>query len=779
MSIASRQVTKEVNRIIEERMKDGYIPTIEYIISKLSEFYRDVKVGFPSFRMRKQPYRKLWNVESYNRNLSEIWNDLNNLYEEMIEQFTVVLVDFDYYDTERRKLLHQIKVLEGQLTDLLLVAEDTEGYLYSVHDDFLNRDNINLLYSTCEINTDAGICTLRESRQGIMKLDMSHYFNVVNFPILAEKEYAQNIISNKLFPESKFGYTFSDIHTSWIQEIITSKGGELVISFIVDLTPDDEIGEYISRIEMLGQSPKSMWVEPLWSLDNINFRRIPIGDGKEEKIVRDDRTTIWNFSEMRVRYLKFMIRRNIEDDIMSREDKPVYRYVIGAKNISIYKMAYDSGSILYSKAYTVTDPTGEVLTIDKASLVVDQDIQMGTSIDYYLSLGLEDEEDPTQFSWVAISPVNDPNPKEAQVADFRHVAFFTNVPDIVWDAASYDTPLETYNGISFYKVYEFPYEPVKESVGLYRGKNNWQVSPQYSLERKAIYNEAHAFGSGQTITLTYPDFTPVTGSGLIRGSTRVKSDPGENPSTIYINSSDYNVNYSTKVISKQTGSTISEDPGAPGNTVYVDYQYDKEVAKPTIYTTYIYISNVNGIDINIRPFIAAEIEAGQFLWIETTEGTKDLSSSTFFHIPPGWHKVMTTAEPRSASDRFYSVNSNRYLYELVYVMYAYANKLSETSWFNLKHNTLKSDHSRYSVIDYDGDGNKEIVVNYRPQTGGWSSSSDDLLCPAGAETYVLSYKYISTLTDKIYLKAVFSRDDKSVTALSTPTLRSYTIKLGY
>ena len=313
---------------------------------------------------------------------------------------------------------------------------------------------------------------------------------------------------------------------------------------------------------------------------------------------------------------------------------------------------------------------------------------------------------------------------------------------------------------------------------MYRGKDNWQVTPKYELKRTAVYNEQHVFGNEDTITLTNPDFTPVEGDGLIRGSIKVKSDPGENPDYVYINSTDYEVNYATKVITRTSGSNISDDPEAQSNTVYVDYEYDKEVSEPTIYTTYIYILNTNGLDINVIPFNVAQIEAGQFLHITTTEGVIDLSMESFFHIPPGWHKVTTTAEPITSDDRFYSVNDNQYLRQKVYRQYAYAEKLQEVSWFELKYNTLKSDHSRYCIIDYDGDDNKEILVNYKPQTAAWSTSADDLLCPAGTETYVLSYKYIATSTDSLYFKAVLSREEDT-SPLNTPTLREYTIKLGY
>lgn len=778
MSISSRQVTKETDRIIEDRMKEGFIPSIEYVSAKLGKFYANNMVGSPFFKNRHQAYRKVFNVDAYNSNLSEIYDDLNNLYEELVEQFTVVLRDFDYYDTERHKILHQIMDLESQLTDLILVTGDTEGYVYSVHDEFIDRNKVDLTYSTCEINTESGTASLRESRSGISKLNMSHYFDTVNFPILAEAKYAPNILSNTIFPMSKFGYAFSDVNASWAQNIVTNTPGELRVSFIVDLSPNNPDGEYITRIEITGQSSKRMMIQPLYSVDNINFITLPMGYGEKIKKVSDGRVAIWNFDAIQCRYIKFVVYKEIEDEQVSSDGGPAYRYIIGFKHIGFYKMGYDRSSVLYSTAYTISDPADEALTIDKASLVVDQDVQSGTRIEYYLSLGDPTTSDPTQYNWTQVSPVNDPDPKEQQVADFKHIAFFNNIPEILWDSGSYGTPLETYYGISFYKIYQFPYEPIKNSVTLYRGKDNWQVTPTYDVKRKAIYDEKHQFGGGTTITLTYPDFTPVEGEGLVRGSIKVKSDPGQSPAYWFTTPGDFTINYSTKVLTRNIGGAISGDSNSPSNTVYVDYQYDNEVSEPTVYTTQVYVLNQDGIYINHVPFNKTEMDAGQFTTITTSEGTVDVSTFTTFQLTPGWHKIETTAEPESVNDRFYSVNLNKYLYQLVYKQFAYAEKLQETSWFELKYNTLLLDHSKYCITDYDGDGTKEIIVNYRPQTSKWSSSSDDMLCAHGAETYVLSYKFITTSTNKIYLKAVFSRDE-GIAATATPTLRSYTIKLGY
>lgn len=777
MSIASRQVIKELNRIIEERIRDGFVPTVEYLIYQLSLYYQKVSVGSPSFKARLQPYRKLWDINAYNNNISEIYDDINNLYEELVSQFTIVLRDFDYTDTERMKLMHLIRALEGEVQNLLLISADTEGYLYSVYDDFKDRSKVDLGYSTCEVNTDAGICTIRESKSGISKIDMSHYFNLINFPILASKEYADNILSNTILTGSKFGYAFSDVGASWIQNIITRVPGKLVVSFIMDLTPDDPAGTLISRIEVYAQSPNPMKIEPLWSLDNINFTKIPIGYGETEKMAAVGTSTVWNFTETTVRYVKFVITKDQEDEHISVKDSPAYRYVVGFNTIEFYKMGYDNSSVLYSKAFTLADATGEDMTIDKAALVVDQDVENGTKIDYYLSLGVVGETNPENFNWVPVSAINDPIPTQQQIVDFKHVASFSDVPDLTWNSSTYGNPIKTYQGINFYTVYTFPYIPVKDSVTLYRGKNDWQVNPRYTVSRMNVYEEKHIFGAGNTVTLSYPNFTPVDGQGLIRGTVRVKNEPGANPGFVYSTPNDFSVNYSNYTVTKPAGSTISSDINSPRNTVYIDYQYDKETAIPSEYITYVYVLNANGIDINIRAWTADEISAGQYTTIETGGITLDVSSLSFYHLTPGWHRVITTGQPFTAADRFYAVNGNKRLHQLVYTQYAFSTPLQEVSWFELQYNTKLNDHTKYCVTDFYGNGIKELIVNYRPQTAIWSSGKD-LLCYNAPETYVISYKFISAITNNIYFKAVLSRNTDT-SPLFTPTLRSYTIKTGY
>lgn len=784
MALASRQIKRELNKIIETKLKSGFIPTVDLVRSELLKFYKEVTVGTPSFKARKQPYRRVWDVDLYNSNLEEIYNDLNNLYDEVVNQFTTILIDFDFNDTERRRILHEINTVDSDMDDLLLLAEDVEGYIYSVHDSFLDRSKINLRYSTCEINTDAGAIMLRESRNGIKKINMSHYYDIEQFPVLAQKEFTNKIVSNKLLPGSKFGYAFSDLTAAWNQKIITNEGGKLEVSFIISLNPsvNDEIP--ISRIEIIGHCPRIINVEPLWSVDNINFKALPVDTSYRRKPVTDNKVQIWNFPETRVQYIKFLITFDEEDSDTSGSNEPRYLYNLGFKNISIYQAAYTAESYLYSQPYVIQDPTGESLTIDKVTLVTDEEIPVSTNIEHFVSLGSSTSTDPTSYNWVSISPLNDPNPADPQLIDFRHIAFLNSLPLLEWDSSSYDTPVATKNGISFYQIYDFPYEPVRDTVKIYRGHNNWQVLPKYSIERKNVYDEALTYEKGNTgdeyVTLAHPSGVIVEGDGLIRGSIKIKSSPGGSPDVTYTTPNDYIVDYVTREITRPQDSTIRSD----GATIYADYQYDYEEVKPTVYKAYVYVLNPDGVDVNVAPYSAAQIEAGQYLKISTNGEDIDLSSDVGYHIPPGWHKVETTSEPQSANDRFYSVNG-KYLYEMVHKLYAYGDTLQEVSYFELTNTVKKSDHLKYAIHDLDGDGLKEIIVNYRPQTEKYITSgktygnSYDMLNPdSDPETYELTYKYISTTNDTIYYMARLTRSIDSEPDL-TPTLKEYTLRIGY
>ena len=787
MSISSLQVTNAVNDIIAARMKKGFIPTVDYIIAQLSDFYKQVTPGYPSFQMRQQVYRKLWSVDTYNSNLTQIYNDINNFYDTIVTQFTTELSDFNYAETARAQLFNQINDLSSQVQNLILLATDTTGALYSVSDNFVNNAKIDLQYTTCAVNNDAGMVTIGESQSGIVAIDMSAYYNTTTFPIVATQQYAGNILSNTLVAGTSFGNAFNNTSGSWQQNIITSVPGDLQVYFTINISPSNPLGVQITRIEVDGQSPNPFNVTPMYSSDNINFSELPLGFTTDTISAANGITTVWNFEPISATYIKFLIDKPQDDNTVNYNGQTAYQYIIGFTNISLYQMGYGNSSDIYSEAYTIDDPNGDPLTIDTATLVVSESIPNGTNIDYYLSIGASGVTDPTLFNWVPISPINDPAPTQPQLVDFMHVSDLTDIPYEQWQSGSYGTPLLTYQGISFYEVFQFPYVPVKNSVTVYRGVNDWQVIQNYTQNTVSIYNEQHAFGSAQAVQLLYPNFTPVVGPGLIRGSIVVQNEPGTDPSYVYVTPGDYTVDYTNNLIKRSPNSTISNDLASPNNTVYVNYQYDNETALPAQYITSVFIENTEGFDLALTPWSASQITNGEFTTITVGSTVNNVSTLSSYHLANGWSTIATTGQPFTVADVLYGANGNVPLSTLVSAQYAYVQPLTEVSWFDLQYNTLITDRTKYCVTTKNNftnnpsdAGTTVMVVNYEPQITTWITG-DNLLCHnplnngINTEVYNIGYQFISTQTDTIYFKASMS----SSSPLITPTLNSYTIKLGY
>ena len=787
MSISSLQVTNAVDAIVEARMKSGFIPTVSYIISQLSNFYAQVTPGYPSFKMRQQAYRNLWNVDLYNANLTEIYNDINDFYNTVVTQFTIELYDFNYAETARAQLFNQISSLSNIVSNLLLLANDSSGAQYVVSDSFIDNSKIDLNYTTCEISNNAGMVTLGE-QNGIVAIDMSAYYSTINFPVVATAQYASNILSNTLLPGTAFGNAFNNTSGTWQQAIVTSAPGDLQVYFTINISPSNTAGVTFTRIEMTGQSPNPFTVTPTFSGDNINFSPLPTGFTTTVNKSATGITTVWNFAPVTATYIEFLIDKPQSDQTVTYNGNVAYQYTFGFTYIGVYQMGYGDSSVLYSNAYTVTDPNGDPLTIDKATIIVNESIPNGTSIDYYLSVGASGVINPTLFNWVPISPQNDPAPNQQQIVDFMHVSDLTDIPYNQWQSSIYSTPLLTYNGISFYEVFQFPYTPVKNSVTVYRGVNDWQVIQNYTVNDVNIYYEEHAFGQTQAVQLLYPNFTPIaTGAGLIRGSVTVQNEPGSAPSYVYSTPGDYTVDWVNNLIIRSANSTISTDSNSPNNTVYISYTYGNQIALPAQYITNIYISSANGLDLNIVPWSSQQVLSGEFTQITIGNTNYPVSTLPSYHIPQGWSMITTTGQPGTVNDVFYSANSNQPISDLVTNQYAFAQPLTGVSWFDLQYSTLKTDHTKYCVTTKDSFTNNSndsgitvMAVNYKPQTTLWSNGLD-LLCDnplqnsIDTEVYDIGYQFISTQTDTIYFQAAMS----TTSPLITPTLNSYIIKLGY
>lgn len=829
--ISERQIKKFLNKFFQQELKKGVIPSVKEVILYLSDLLKAVVFGKPTIQLRQQKYRQIWDVDNYNKTISEFHFDLNIAYEEIIHQIDRELRNFDFNETERNRLNYLLNTTHDEVKNLLFTVENPAGYSYTVGDTFNDTQNVDLATTTTDVNIDAGVVTLRESRQGNVKTNLSHLFELENYPFIIKEEYDAKIVSNQLAVGSKFGYAFSDLTNAWKQQIVTSESGKLVGWFTIEINPEIDVETRISKIEMVGHSPKLTAVTPLYSVDNINYVDLPIH--QPTRYIRDDRKTVWIFPEMGVQWLKFEFIKEEEDDVLGDAEETHYLYEFGIKNISLYNTGFAQKGSLFSTIFTVSDLGDNALTISKVGLDVDEEVPTGTTISYYVGLPVGDTDNIQ--NWHQISPRHRIGEDIPHSLDFKTVLSSNNYPLITmgdWGDLPYIAD-ESYNDINFFNIYNFKHDVVKDSVVLWRGRDNWQVKTSFDVVRQHEHDESKTFPVGDTgdekvnlLKLRKPDWAASTNyvlgalieptirngyiykcttagtsgsdepttwpttigntvgdgtvvwtcdqrvdSTLVRGSVRVKNQIGNNPTLFYNSPADFTVDYLNGKVIRSKESNIPDT-----GEVFIDYQYDVPQPKLTEYTCFVLINNPDGVTIKITPFTPAQIEAGHFL--RTIQGGRliDLSSRSEHHFPPGRFEITTTAQPKSADDRFFTANQ-KHLENLVTRLHAFGEKMENVSWFELKFNTLKSNHKRFAIEDVIVGGFKELITNFRPQATDWSPGTGRTLL-FGGEKFEISFKFMTDVRTKIGFRAELNRAD-NVTPSVSPLISSYNILIGY
>ena len=224
MSIRQRQLTRVIEEIIDKEIRSGIYPEPPTIMHRLNEWLKDHVPGLPTLKLRPWGYRQTSSSEDFNKCMEEIHTDLHDIYAETHEQVERVLVNFDYADTERRKLFHQLAKLEDKIEELLLRTSNTAGYLMSYIDSFNDFSKVNMLATDAQVDLSASRVLLRELDGSIQKVNLRSA--TLSFNSELESKLLQR-------PQNAVDET---LNTAWVERIVTNSShaepviGELMVT---------------------------------------------------------------------------------------------------------------------------------------------------------------------------------------------------------------------------------------------------------------------------------------------------------------------------------------------------------------------------------------------------------------------------------------------------------------------------------------------------------------------------------------------------------------------
>lgn len=154
MNVSEARLRKVTQRILLEMLKDGIIPTAPKLLSAQRDVLGDRDSSQPLSNQPRESigYREAASASKLNRMFDHAIDDLDVLYDSLLSSERGLEESFDRTLAELRRLDRLTKSLIGRVNRLLLTEKNTEGFLLTVGDDFVDTSKIDETRTTAFID---------------------------------------------------------------------------------------------------------------------------------------------------------------------------------------------------------------------------------------------------------------------------------------------------------------------------------------------------------------------------------------------------------------------------------------------------------------------------------------------------------------------------------------------------------------------------------------------------------------------------------------------------
>lgn len=497
MSLSQKQRDKAVELALKKVLSEG-IPPSSAKIDTITEQLLPTILGEPSFKFRQQPRRGNFRIQDQNAMFTEAANDLSVLYEENIETLERLLGHLALLEVQGRRYSSEIRMLQKYLEDLLLTSERATNFFFAVGDTFVDIRDVDQSRSTVALDVGAGLVTLAPDSRSA-KIPLAHLLEqqtglVRVLPLSA---------TGRQVPGTKFGNAFEDTLTAWQYQVLTENQEPVELNIVIPISAVGEAAKLVSRITLQSPTATPYSVLPLWSSNGTAFS---LFGGLSEPRLFVDEFAVLDVSEQYATHIQLKIRKagpDGEDQIevpvdigknnkTRLETRKMFSTLFSFKNIGIWSMGFRRNGVLVSKTLTPQD-SESMETIGKATLTVNEEVPLGTSIRYEIASNLEPE------VFIPISPLNSSNTIAPQVVDFTTVQRSPKDDNtFTVDSANTPTSLGTIRGTEFFSIKTVSDTVLDKTARLWRGLNAWACQREVNTTIVQIRNLLVDFSGSDT-----------------------------------------------------------------------------------------------------------------------------------------------------------------------------------------------------------------------------------------------------------------------------------------
>ena len=401
--------------ILREILNEGTAPTAAEITTRFDDFVAAYDISQPLFIGEDYSVEpgEVSSIAQYNGANAAILQDLKVLYRHLFSTTNQSIKGFERWKKEAEVLEERLQELEERITNLLLVADDTEGYFNFMYDNFATTSKVDLTNTTAYVNVGKSLVTIGTSTSGGTRLDLSGLDpnKDIEFSVLSRN----NLASVQQASKSELKNAVSDKANFWQNRVITTSATPVSIELKVKLPAK----KTVSRIDIdlhSANANSAVQITPMYSVDNYNYNQLPTTNFTRSVVKKG----AFQFTPVQASQIKFIMTKTGADQVVGNQ----YAYEFGVDDISFYNEQFtattsqDTGAVFISKPLSVVDTASQPEQFSKVTLKVCEEVPTGTSIDYYLTASNDLTVPISSGIWTAISPNNRSNPTNPTVIDF-------------------------------------------------------------------------------------------------------------------------------------------------------------------------------------------------------------------------------------------------------------------------------------------------------------------------------------------------------------------------
>jgi hypothetical protein len=430
-----RRIIKD--RILQDKLKEGFFPSVLLVEQLANEVFQDKPAGVPRFTYRPMLKGKASSSANYNNMFDEIYTDLVVGFEEIKYLNNRMMTLTSYYESTRTKVNREISKMEAktQAVQMKATAKSNKDVVGDSIDNFLQIDfvgdeNRNIPKTDAFINLKQSEVEVMRLRNRTTKLDLTN----------AKVKFTTETPDLRIINLTPFESALTDtIYDAWRSIVVSPISQKVTTNLLLEL--DDSIT--ITNLSIDTQTGKPVYITLMLSLDGEEYTTY-----ERRKVVNSYQ---WVFEAKETKFINFKMEKPEED----RPNGSEYEYLFGAKSIQATEEYYADNSYFVSKPFDLLDHEA----IQQVSLEVDEYLPSSTSIRYYIGF----DYDTNVIEWQEIRadrPVITEMVKSYSMEINRYTDGYS------------DFMYESY-GQKFHRIAKLPHKPLKKSMTIMIGRNMW------------------------------------------------------------------------------------------------------------------------------------------------------------------------------------------------------------------------------------------------------------------------------------------------------------------